>query len=291
MRPRTLLAVTVTCISISIAAQQPPRGHLVLVGGGDKPAHVMKKFVELAGGRDAPIVVIPTASGEPDTGAYYENLFRKEHGCSDVVVLPIRNKADANKPELIAAAKRARGVFFAGGDQIRILNAFSGTPVLAAIRESYERGGVIGGTSAGTACQSRTMITGEGNFNVIRSRAVELWDGLGFLDDRVIVDQHFIARQRQNRLISVLLEHPELLGIGVDEDTAIWVRPDHTFEVMGESSVMVFDPAGANVQRAMGDTGQDLLGIHGMRVHILLPGEVFDINRRAVVRAPAGAAR
>lgn len=289
MRHRIPLAALLTLLALTSGAQS--RGNLLLIGGGEKPVGVMNKFVELAGGTSAPIIVIPTASGEPDTGEYYEKLFRETHHCTDVTVLPLRTKKDAGEARWIDAAKRARGIFFAGGDQVRILNALAETPVLAAMRKAYDGGAVIGGTSAGTACQSRLMITGEGDFKVVRSRAVEVWDGLGFLDARVIVDQHFIVRQRQNRLMSVLLEHPELLGIGVDEETAIWVRPDDTFEVLGERSVMVFDPAGAEVKRAAKETGQDLLGVHGMRVHILLPGEVFDINRRAVIGKVAGVAQ
>jgi cyanophycinase len=261
-----------------------PKGHLVLIGGGEKPPEVMRKFVELAGGPAASIVAIPTASSEPDTGAYYVKLFKEEYGCTNVVSLDIRSKADAMRPDYAELAEGAGGIFFGGGDQVRILTAFPGTPVLAAITSAFERGAVVGGTSAGTACQSSPMITGEGDFSVIRSRSVELWDGLGFFRN-VIVDQHFIARQRSNRLISVILEHPELLGVGIDEDTAAWVRPDGTFEVMGRSCVMVLDAKGATVTRHPRDTGQDGLGVHGMRVHVLLPGEVFNLETRTVVEA------
>jgi cyanophycinase len=133
------------------------------------------------------------------------------------------------------------------------------------------------------------MITGEGDFSVIRARSVELWDGLGFFRG-VIVDQHFIARQRQNRLISVILEHPEYLGVGIDEDTAAWVRPDGTFEVLGRSSVMVVDASAARLGRQPRDTGQDGLGAHGLNVHVLLPGEVFDVRTRTVVETARAAA-
>lgn len=267
-----------------LARADAPKGHLVLIGGGEKPPEVMRKFVELAGGPGAPIVAIPTASKEPDTGAYYVKLFKEEYGCTNVVSLDINSKADAMRPDYADHAAAAGGVFFGGGDQVRILVALAGTPVLAAIRAAYERGAVVGGTSAGTACQSSPMITGEGDFSVIRSRSVELWDGLGFFSN-VIVDQHFIARQRSNRLISVILEHPDLLGVGIDEDTAVWVRPDGTFEVMGRSSVVVVDAKGSKVTRQPRDTGQDGLGVHGMRVHVLLPGEVFNLETRTVVEA------
>lgn len=281
-----LLRSILLILAVSTAAfaqDAPTRGHLMLIGGGEKPDAAMKRFVELAGGPSAPIVVIPTASKEPDTKEYYEKLFRNDHGCSDVVVLPIVSRADAAKPDLVAAAKRARGIFFGGGDQALILRALAGSPVLDALREAFLHGAVVGGTSAGTACQSELMITGEGNFKIIAARAVELWDGLGFLPSSVVVDQHFIYRQRQNRLISVILEHPDKLGVGVDEDTAIWVRPDDTFEVIGLSSVMVFDATGAKVNRLERETKQDLLGVEGIRMHVLLPGQKFDLKTRTVM--------
>ncbi len=258
----------------------PRAGHLVLIGGGDKPADAMLKFVALAGGKDAPIVVIPTASGEPDAAEYYEKLFREELGCTDAVSLRIRSRADASRPDFVALARKARGIFFGGGDQIRITNALLGTPVGDAIAAAFAGGAVVGGTSAGTACQSEKMITGEGDFTQVRTRSVELWKGLGFLPRDVVVDQHFLRRQRQNRLLSVVLEDPSLLGVGVDEATAIWVRPDGTLQVLGESGVMVFDAKGAALSRQPRPTGQDLLGIRDLTVHLLLPGDTYDLRTR-----------
>ncbi|MBV9492979.1 MAG: cyanophycinase [Acidobacteria bacterium] len=279
------VAVLLSFATSALAARTPAHGHLMLIGGGEKPRAAMEKFVALAGGKDAPIVVIPTASEEPDTKEYYTNLFMKDYGSTDVVVLPIKTKADASLPEVVAAAKRARGVFFGGGDQVRIINALAGTPTLDALRDAFRNGAVVGGTSAGTACQSEIMITGEGDFSVVQTKSVEVMEGLGFLRKDVIVDQHFLKRQRQNRLISLLLEHPDHLAVGVDENTAIWVRPDDTFEVIGESSAMVFDPAGAKVRRAPAKAGKELLGVQGMRVHIVLPGEVFHLAKRKLVEA------
>jgi cyanophycinase len=285
---RRFFSVLAVVIWAAAAIAQAPatRGHLVLIGGGEKPPEALRKFVELAGGPHALIVAIPTASTEPDTGAYYVKLFREEYGCANVVALEIKRKADAMRADYAELAARAGGVFFGGGDQIRITNALLGTPVGAAIADAFNRGAVIGGTSAGTACQSDPMITGEGDFKVIRANSVELWHGFGFFRG-VVVDQHFIARQRSNRLISVILEHPDLLGVGVDEDTAVWVRPDDTFQVMGWSCVMVLDAKGAEVTRKPVDTGLDLLGVHGLKVQILLPGERYDLARRAVIPAPA----
>jgi cyanophycinase len=265
-------------------AGSPPQGHLVLIGGGDKPDDAMAKFIELAGGPQAPMVAIPTASEDSDVGYYYTDLFRETYGCPNVVTLDIKNRADAARPDFVALAAAAGGIFFGGGDQALITRAILDTPVGDAIAAAFARGAVVGGTSAGTACQSPLMITGEGDFTVIRAGSVELWRGFGFFRD-VVVDQHFIARQRSNRLISVILQHPALLGVGVDEDTAVWVRPDGTFEVLGKRCVMVVDASGATVSRRPAETGQDDLGVHGLRVHVLLRGEVFDLKTRTVVAA------
>ncbi|HOC41888.1 MAG TPA: cyanophycinase [Thermoanaerobaculales bacterium] len=270
----------------SVMAGPPPKGHLVLIGGGDKPADAMAKFIELAGGPQAPMVAIPTASTDSDVGYYYTDLFREQYGCPNVVTLDIKNRADAARPDFVERAAAAGGIFFGGGDQALITRAILDTPVGDAIAAAFARGAVVGGTSAGTACQSPLMITGEGDFTVIRAGSVELWRGFGFFRD-VIVDQHFIARQRSNRLISVILEHPWLLGVGVDEDTAVWVRPDGTFQVLGDRCVMVVDANGATVSRLPGTTGQEDLGVHDLKIHVVLRGEVFDLKTRTVLVSAA----
>ncbi len=274
------LAALLLAAAPALGGGPAPKGHLVLIGGGDKPAEVMRKFIELAGGKDAPIVAIPTASSEADAAEYYEKLFRETYGCTNVVSLRIRSKADAHRADWAELARKAKGIFFGGGDQIRITNALLGTPVGDAIAAAFADGAVVGGTSAGTACQSERMITGEGDFTQVRTRSVELWQGLGFLPPDVVVDQHFLRRPRENRLLSVVLEDPSLLGVGVDEETAIWVRPDGTLRVLGRSGVMVFDAKGARTSRHETGAGQDLLGVRGLRLHLLLPGETYDLRQR-----------
>ncbi len=267
------------------------RGHLVLNGGGAKPREVMEKFVELAGGPDAAIAVFPTASEEPDTGQYYVDLFTDDYGCSNVFVADVRTAQDAQDPVLAARVLAAGGIFFSGGDQRRITEALIGTPVGSAVREAFSRGAAVGGTSAGTACQSPLMITGDGDFTVIAADNVEVREGLGLFPG-VVVDQHFVARSRHNRLMTVVLEHPELLGVGVDEATAVWVRPDGTFEVLGDGWVVVYDAQGAEIHRREGPGGRSDIGAHSLRTHILLPGEAFDLGRREpVVRVRDGGRR
>ncbi|MBP1620247.1 MAG: Cyanophycinase, partial [Acidobacteria bacterium] len=249
MRKLLFAVTTVLLAAVVAAAADPPKGHLVLIGGGDKPDAAMRKFVELAGGPAAPIAVLPTASELKKTGPNQKAQFEKEFGCTDVTVVPIKDRAQSFDEKYVKTLAGARGIFFSGGDQALIIRALRGTPAGDAVATAFAAGAVVGGTSAGTACQSPLMITGNGDFKVIKAGNVELWEGLGFFTG-VIVDQHFVARQRQNRLISVILEHPELLGVGVDEDTAVWVKPDRTFEVIGASNVIVIDAAATTVTRA-----------------------------------------
>lgn len=271
---RGLVAAVVALALANVAAAQ---GHLVLNGGGGRPRVVMEKFIELAGGPSSLILVIPTASGEADTAARYLDEFATQYGCTRLAALNIRERTDAARADYVNLVEEARGVFFAGGDQRRITAALLDTPVGDALARLFARGGVLGGTSAGTACMSPLMITGEGDFTVITAANVELTRGLGFFAG-VIVDQHFIARQRQNRLIAAVLEHPEFLGVGVDEATAVWVRPDGSWQVLGEGSVMVFDARRARVSRHPRAGGQQyLLGVSGLEVHILLPGQEFSL--------------
>ena len=282
---RLLFAVTVVLLAAAVAgAGEPPKGHLVLIGGGDKPDAAMRKFVELAGGPGAPIAVLPTASSSKKTGPNQKKQFEKEFGCTDVTVVPIKERAQSFDEGFVKTLAGARGIFFSGGDQALIIRAMRGTPAGDAVATAFAAGAVVGGTSAGTACQSPLMITGNGNFKVIEANNVELWEGLGFFTG-VIVDPHFVARQRQNRLISVILEHPDLLGVGVDEDTAVWVKPDRTFEVIGASNVIVVDAAATTVRRAPAAGGGELIGGRDLKVHVLLAGERFDLASRTVMPA------
>jgi cyanophycinase len=271
----------VLCLAGTAVGAEVHRGHLVLNGGGSKPDAVMEKFIELAGGTEARIVVFPTASNESDTGEYYQDLFAG-YGSKNVAVAEVHSKADAADPDLVELVAEVDGIWFSGGDQRRITEALLGTPVGEAMISAHRRGAVVGGTSAGTACQSPLMITGDGDFTVINADNIELSEGLGLFEG-VIVDQHHVARRRNNRLISVVLEHPELLGVGVDEATAVWVRPDGTFEVLGDGWVVVYDASRAIVTRAPQNRLGKPLGAHGVITHVLLPGDVFDVTTRNVV--------
>lgn len=256
----------------------PRGGHLVLVGGGHKPEDAMRLFVRLAGGAAARIVVLPLASGDSrEAGAEYEKMFG-ELGAGEVRTLHVDDRRDALREPYVEAVRAASGVFFAGGDQSRIATRLIDTPLLVALREMKARGGVVGGTSAGTACQSDVMIIGAGNERVLREHNIAVTRGIGLVDF-AIMDTHFVARRRQTRLVAAVLEHPTLLGIGVDEGTAAWFRPDGTMQVLGERTVLVYDASRASI--AHGEDGS--LGVTGMREHALVAGQVFDLGRREVI--------
>jgi cyanophycinase len=213
----------------------PPgdRGALVICGGGGLPESVGREFLTLAGGPKARIVVIPTASAYADGPASVRAEFLEpwsKRGVASVVLLHTRSRARADEPEFARPLEDATGVWFGGGDQSRVTEVYLGTAVERALRGVLERGGVIGGTSAGAAIMSRVMITGgQGQATV--------GTGFGFLPGAV-VDQHALRRNRINRLLGVLAEHPDLTGVAVDEATALVVRKGR-WRVVGDAYVVV----------------------------------------------------
>ena len=239
-----------------------------------------RKIFELAGGKDAAIVILPTASERAETGQEYVDEL-EALGATGMRSIELRTREDASKPEYLQAIAAAKVIFFTGGDQSRITAAILGTPAETAIRKVYDDGGVLSGSSAGLACMSRIMLTGEGDFTVVRGGNVEVKEGLGYVTE-AILDQHFVARQRQNRLISVVLEHPELPGIGVDERTTIWIRPDRTLEVMGDGWVMVFD-ARRSVVRTDAAAVKPKLATDELVTRILASGDRFDLSSGSVL--------
>jgi len=244
-------------------------GNLFLVGGGERGATLSGKFIELAGGKDALIVIVPTASEEADTGARYVREF-KACGCTRVRALTLGTRAQAQRGAWEPLLREAQGIWFTGGDQSKLMRVIGGTPFEAAVRAAYARGATVGGTSAGTACQSSLMLTGNAPPDVIRDDSRALGTGIGLFRG-VILDQHFVKRQRLNRLLAVVAMHPDHVGVGIDESTALWRKPDGTLEVLGLGVVVIVDATAAQVKRA----GAGALGARDVRVHLLLPGETY----------------
>ncbi len=259
------------------------RGHLFVVGGGRRGPGLMRRFVELAGGPGrASIVVIPMASGSPEeTGRALVDEFESLGATARSVVF---TRESADREASAALLDDATGVWYSGGSQDRVAPVLTGTRVNDAIVRRYREGAVVGGTSAGAAIMSPLMITGNqyredsdtagyygDEFRAVARGFIELVPGLGYLPG-AIVDQHFLRRERHNRLISAVLEHADHVGVGIDESTAVIVRPDGRWEVAGESVAVVYDARGSRVTTATAPA----LGAVDVRMHVLPAGAIFD---------------
>jgi len=254
--------------TLAVAAEVgPTNGSLVVAGGGVKDPAIYERFVSLAGGPEAPIVVIPTAGSGETYGDFWPGLQRlRDAGAVNLKVLHTRDPEEANREEFAAPLLEARGVWFSGGRQWRLVDAYFGTRTLTEIRGVLERGGVIGGSSAGATIQGSYLVRGDSSTNTIMMG--DHTEGFGFLAN-VGIDQHLIQRNRHFDLVEDVEAHPELLGIGLDEDTAIVVRGD-TFEVMGNGYVAIYDST-----NVVGD---------GWKFYFLAPGDRYDLSTRQPTR-------
>lgn len=246
----------------------PPKGHLLIIGGNGTTEDIVKKAVETAGGSRGLVAIFPQASELPETGASAVATWTKA-GIGRAVALDPKDPATA-----IRTIKEATFVWFPGGDQGRLMKALENTGIPEAIRARYAEGALVGGTSAGAAVMSRLMITGEADLQSITAGKTELLPGLGLWPD-AIVDQHFLKRQRNNRLISAILDHPEVVGVGIDETTAVFVT-GRRFEVLGKNSVVVLDARQASVDKT--PSGVLATG-RGLHLSVLKAGMTFDLDK------------
>lgn len=265
--------------------QPGTRGFIIPIGGAeDKMAdrQVLKRFTALCGGRDGTIVVIPTASEADDTGDRYLDVFdRVEAG--PVRVLNIQTRREANTPEVCAALDDAAGIFFTGGNQLRLTTILGGTDFAQAVRRANARGVHVAGTSAGAAFVSAHMIASGREGATPKAGMVTLAPGLG-LTNRVVVDQHFRQRDRLGRLLTALAYNPFAIGLGVDEDTAAFIGPDNVLEVVGGGGISVVDANELESSSMARATEGEPVELIGVRLHLLVPGSRFDLNSRAAVR-------
>lgn len=227
----TLLVVLVTCTSV-IGQQR-----LLVVGGGARPAEAMKTFVGWSGGNRSRILVITWASNIPEES--FEALDRnfQEAGAGIVEQAPVRPLDTVKRARFIEQLNNATGVFFTGGDQNRIMNVLADDQLLQLLKAKYNSGTPFGGTSAGAAVMSDPMITGEADLKALDGKKVGVRKGLGLVPN-VIFDQHFLVRQRHNRLFGLIIENPKMLGIGIDEDTAVLIEDNRKLTVSGKTQVM-----------------------------------------------------
>jgi cyanophycinase len=257
------------------------RGFIVPIGGaedklGDEA--ILKKFVKVCGGRDARIAVIPTASELKSTGRRYEELFR-DLRASKVWVLPFDTRKSCSDPEELAMLEKANGVFLTGGNQLRLSTTLGGTPVAKQIRTMNAEGATIAGTSAGAAFLSEHMIAFGEEGPTPRAGMVSLAPGLG-LTNRIIVDQHFRQRDRLGRLLTAIAYNPFAIGLGLDEDTAAFLGPDDTIEVVGSGAVTVVDPAELEFSSIDAAKAGEPVSLTGVKVHVLVHGGTFNLETR-----------
>jgi cyanophycinase len=242
----------------------------VVVGGAMRSPEIYKRFIELAGGPDAHIVLVPTAGGAEEYDEFYDGLNAwRENGARNITLLHTVDPAEADTDAFIEPLRTAGGVFFFGGRQWRLVDAYGGTKAEAAFRGVLERGGVIGGSSAGASIQGSFLVRGDTESNTVMMGDHQR--GFGYLRD-VGIDQHVLRRNRQFDMIEVIEAHPELLGIGLDEDTAIVVQGDR-FQVMGSSYALIYDN-----RATTGRNGQ---------FYFLGAGDRFDLATREATRAAA----
>jgi cyanophycinase len=257
------------------------RGYIVPIGGGEEKLHnpeILDRFVEICGGKAARIAIIPTASELEDTGRNYEKLFRRL-GVPHALVLNMLTREDCQKPEFLEYIDKADGVFMTGGNQLRLSTTLGGTPIAQLIRRRNAAGMHVAGTSAGAAFMPEHMIAGGKEGSTPSPAMVTMAPGLG-LTNNFIIDQHFRERDRLGRLLTALAYNPFAVGIGLDEDTAAFIRPGDDLEVVGSGGITVIDPTNlsySSMDRARRDDPVSLIGVN---LHILIAGGRFEIRSR-----------
>ncbi|MGD9629622.1 MAG: cyanophycinase [Pyrinomonadaceae bacterium] len=254
------ILILLVCFVFSAAAQQ----RLLVIGGGERPPDAMKKFVEWSGGARSRILVITWASGVPEESFISLQKGLQSAGAGMAEHAPVRPLDDDRRSKFIEMLNNATGVFFSGGDQNRIMDVLADDALLQLIKAKYNSGTPFGGTSAGAAVMSDPMMTGEADLKVLDGKKVGVRKGLGLLPN-VIFDQHFLVRQRHNRLFGLILENPKMLGIGIDEDTSVLIEDNRRLTVAGKTQVVFV---------------RSRNGRRTLTLDLLAGGDRFDLKKR-----------
>jgi cyanophycinase len=274
----------------SAPSRRVSQGPVMPIGGAEETepgGEILERFVDLAGGSDARIAIIPTASDDPQrSGEGYAELFRKL-GAKKADWLRVEQRSDANTEEPLSLLREATGIFITGGDQTRLVELLVGTLVMECIRTRNADGVVAAGTSAGASILSTLMMAGgtgvggDSNGSAARKGMVDVVAGFGLLQD-IIIDQHFSQRGRLGRLLSVFAGTPGLIGVGLDEDTAVLIDREGTLEVLGSNMVTIVD--GRNTISDYFDREEgEVLTITGSSLHVLAGGRRFDVDARQAI--------
>ena len=257
------------------------RGWIVPIGGAENKENdprILQRFIDVSGGPDADIVVIPTASQLHETGHRYEQVFR-DLGARRVSVMDFDTRRDCQEPSRLERLEQASGIFFTGGNQLRLTTLLGGTPVAKLIRNRNAHGVTVGGTSAGASILSEHMIAFGDEGGSAISGSVRLAPGLG-LTNRFVIDQHFRERDRFGRLLTALAYNPFAVGVGLDEDTAAFIGPTNLLEVEGTGGVTVVDAADVTYSSMDSIAEGEPLCMLGLKVHLLVAGATFNLHSR-----------
>lgn len=262
------------------------RGWIIPIGGAENKENdrrILERFVAVSGGEAADIVVIPTASRMHETGARYEEIF-SDIGARRVSVMDFDTRRDCHERGRLERLEEASGIFFTGGNQLRLTTLLGGTPVAKLIRARNAHGVAVGGTSAGASILCEHMIASGDEGSALIAGSVQLAPGLG-LTNRFIIDQHFRERDRLGRLLTALAYNPFAVGIGLDEDTAAFISPEEILEVEGSGGVTIVDGTDVTYSSIdkVGD-GQPACML-GLRLHILVAGATFNLNNHVATAA------
>jgi len=277
---------------VSPARSKDVRGFIVPVGGAEEKigdVAILRRFVALCGNGQGKIAIIPTASELQDTGTRYERLFL-ELGAGEANAVPIQSRADSDSKEWLDALDGADGIFLTGGNQLRLSTMIGGTPIAKAIRRCNAEGVHVAGTSAGAAFLCEHMIAFGKEGGSPRAKNVTLAPGLG-LTNRIVIDQHFRQRDRLGRLLTALAFNPFAIGIGLDENTAAFIGPDETLEVVGGGALTIVDPSELEFSSMARVRKNDPVCLIGLRLHILDNGSTFNLHTRVAAAAPLIAER
>jgi cyanophycinase len=262
-------------------ADENTRGYIIPIGGGEdrvKEMQIHRRFVELSGGADARIVVIPTASMLDETGEDYNRIF-SDLSADKVEFLPITRRADCDNPEFSKMLDDATGIFITGGNQLRLSAILGGTLLVTKIRRKNAAGVPVAGTSAGASIMSEHMVAGGQGNNIPAAGSVTLAPGIG-LTNAVIIDQHFTQRNRLGRLLTASSFNPFLIGLGIDEDTAAFIDPDNVLEVVGSGTVTVIDASQLTHSSMWDAKPGEALSLIGLRLDVLGEGCRYDLKAR-----------
>ncbi|MFQ3680526.1 MAG: cyanophycinase [Pseudanabaenaceae cyanobacterium] len=256
---------------------------VIVIGGGEDKVQdrkVLRAFVESAGGAEARIAIVPSASREPEIiGNIYRDIFRSL-GAAAIEIWDIRERDRRTLQEAEALVEPLTGVFMTGGDQLRLCSMVGDTPLFHTVRERVRQGRlVLAGTSAGAAAMGHNMIAGGGSSEAPHKDIVSMSIGLGILPE-IVVDQHFHNRNRMARLMTAIAAHPDRLGVGVDEDTAAIFEDDRLMRVLGRGTVTVVDPSEVSYSNQFWVNSTTPLTIHNLRVHILSEGSAYHLIKR-----------